>query len=402
MQTINPQRLRQLREEKGLSRSRLALETKISERQIARIESASGGAESVRQRTLSALAEALEVEPSDLSSTEPLPNAEAEGVGQSALVDPQRIKALRKGKSMSRVKLAERSKVSLRQIARIESSATRVRRTTLNRLAKALGTDLETLTGEDPINPEPPVPPKVRIGVKTHPQLSLAYDLVCHRYGLSRNDIFESAPLLFTLLAEASLAWRRQCLKEVEEAKDRMVGLAKTSQLYFAKYVLDLESGIEMERESICEADLVGDKIRADGDHMTFCDWLYEVAPFADYLCKLANDLEISGKVDFPLAAPFSATVGWGIKSYQVCRNELEEITGKSEGACSALVHGDVKLSDIPKELMAPEAKEQRTAWLERRESEQHKQQREEFNQLSKEFEELLETRNQEGGEHNG
>lgn len=371
MQTISSQRLQQVRNSKGLSRQALAREANMSERQIARIESPSGGAKRVRGKTMELLAHALDVSVEVLSSDEPLPSAEPGGVPKDALVDPQRLRVLRKGKRMSRRKLAERSRVSERQIARIESSATRVRGTTLVRLAKALGEDLETLVGNAPVKPAPPAAEPTQWGFRVSPQLCLAYDLVSHRYGPSRKEIVELAPLLFTLLAEGSLAWRRQCLEEVGEAMERLSDFGKKSQLYFAHYSHLLDDGWGTEEMSIGAADLRGDKVRSEGKGLGFAeDYLYEVTPFADYLRQLAIDLDISGKVNFFPETAAHVAVGeldaiWGADPYQICRDKLDEITGGSEGACSALAYGDVQLSDIPEELMTPDAKEKRVAWLE-------------------------------------
>ena len=371
MQTIDPQRLQQVRNSKGLSRKALASAAEMSERQIARIESLPSGAKPVRGNTIKHLARALGVPVADLAGDESPPSAEVRGVPKHALVDPQRLRVLRKKKGMSREKLAEKSEVSERQIARIESSATRVRGTTLSRLAKALGEDLETLVGDAPVKPAPPAAEPTQWGFRVSPQLCLAYDLVSHRYGPSRREIIELAPLLFTLLAEGSLAWRRHCLEEVEEAVERLSDCGKKSHLYFASHSHLLEEGWGTEEMSIAAADLRGDKVRSEGSSFDFMkDDLYAVTPFADYLRQLATDLDIAGKVDFFPETTAHVAVGeldaiWGADPYQICREKLDEITGGSEKACSALAYGDVQLSKIPEELMTPEAKEERVAWLE-------------------------------------
>ena len=389
MQPIDPQRLQQVRHSKGLSRQALAREAKVSERQIARIESSSGGAKQVHGSTMNRLVDALGVSVAVLAGDEPLPGANAGGVPKDALVDPQRLRALRKGKRMSRKKLAERSRVSERQIARIEFSATRVRGTTLERLAKALGEDMETLVGDEPVSPKPPAAPPTQWGFRVSPQLNLAYDLVSHRYGPSRRELIELAPLLFTLLAEGSLAWRRQCLEQLGEAMDRLSDLGKKSQLYFANFPHSLlEEGRAAEEWSIGEIDLSGDKVRSEGIGFVFLkDGLDAVTPFADYLRKLANDLEISGKVNFFPETTSDVAVGefdmlWGTEPYQVCREELEQIAGGSESASSALAQGDVRLSNIPKELMPPDAKDKRVAWLEERGAEGKKRRIKEIKEI--------------------
>ena len=147
--------------------------------------------------------------------------------------------------------------------------------------------------------------------------------------GPRRKGIIELAPLLFTLLAEASLAWRRQRLEEVGAVMERLSDLGKMSQLYFANHSHQtLEDGLHPEEVSIEAADLRGDKVRDEGDGTWFPeDWLYAVTPFADYLRKLAKDLKISRKVDFFPETALHAAVGesdmiWGAEPYQVCRSK--------------------------------------------------------------------------------
>ena len=65
---------------------------------------------------------------------------------------------------------------------------------------------------DDPTSLDPlPVPPSqdVQLSIKINSQVRLAYDLVKHRYGPSQKEIIKLAPLLYVLLAEGSLAWRR-------------------------------------------------------------------------------------------------------------------------------------------------------------------------------------------------
>lgn len=285
-------------------------------------------------------------------------------------IDPESLKALRAQKEWSRQKLADESKVSARQIARIEASKTSVavRENTVIRLSRALRVDREVLVGNKPLDPVQPVPQMnadIQLGTRISPQVRLAYDLVRHRYGPNHRDIINLAPLLFVLLAEGSLAWRRQYVDEVEEVMDRLSAFGeKRSHLYFTYHQANLECGFWAEKESIDAADLRGDTLRNRNDNnLDFADEaLYEVTPFADYLCKFSEDLGISGIVDFGSGV---ADDPWGTEPYQICRNELNKITGGSKYARWALEHGDVRLSEIPKELMPEQAKDSRIDWLE-------------------------------------
>lgn len=142
------------------------------------------------------------------------------------------------------------------------------------------------------------------------------------------------------------------------------------SQLRFAFLLSDVDMGCGVEEDSIDRADLLGDVVRSDG-WFSGSDYPNEVTPFADYLCKLAEDLEIEGIVDFSPAAPpdVISTVGyftiWGAEPHRVCGNELAELSGDSRLARWALACGDVQLSRVPKEFLEPAAKNTRVQWLE-------------------------------------
>ena len=359
---MNPQNLVALRKRKGLTRQALADKANVSVRQLARIEKAPSR---VRQTTLDRLARALDVDVKVLTGEQPLPAAD-EGAG-SFEIDPESLKALRSAKGWSRSQLADRSRVSKRQLARLESahSPVSVRMTTFKRIVEALGTDGEKLTGASVVAQNPEKLEDIGLRVRVSPQLQLAYDLVSYRYGPTRREIVELAPLLFVLLAEGSLAWRRERAEKVDELIGRLHELGKHSPLYGASFLEHVQDGNELERRSISNVDLMGNDVRREewGDS-------YEGVPFCDYLCKLAEDIGIAGIVDF-FPDTSDATVGydtiWGAEPYEVCRDILGELTGTSKLARRALLHGNVRLPQIPKDLLSPEARDARVAWLEGR-----------------------------------
>ena len=122
----------------------------MSERQIACIENAPS---QVRQTTLDRLARALAVDVKALTGEQPLPAGD--GSVASFKVDPKSLKALRSGKGWSRRQLADRSSVSERQLARLETArdSVPVRMTTFKRIAEALGTDGGKLSGASAVTP---------------------------------------------------------------------------------------------------------------------------------------------------------------------------------------------------------------------------------------------------------
>ena len=353
-------RLIELRRRKQLSRQALAREANVSERQLARIET---GPVNVRNSTLERLAKALDVDPEVIAGTHPLPEAHNEVPALE--IDAENLKALRKGKGLSRAELANRAGVSERQLARLESpDSTRnaVRATTIRRIANALDADVKELSGASPVRKHSPRE-HGRVGFRVSTELRLAFDLIRFRYGPTPRQVIELAPLLFVLLAEGSLAWRKERVAEIERITQRLHELGNDSQLYFAHRVEYVEDGLEHEKGSIMNADVLGDDVRRENWDLA-CDG---AKPFAAYLRKMADDLGAEGTVDFDrsdFAVGWFSPI-WGAEPYAVCRDTLGELTGGSKYALWALVHGDVQLSEIPEDLLRPEAKDDRVAWLE-------------------------------------
>ena len=325
----------------------------MSERQLARIEA---HRVQVRKITTERLAKVLGVDPGVISGAQPLPMADDEV--PSLEIDPENLKALRQSKGLSRRALAAKAGVSQRQLARLEASDStrKVRAMTFEKIAKALDADDKKLSGATPVEPRSAPGEHGHVGIRrVSPQLRLAYDLVCYRYKPTMRQVFELAPLLFVLLAEGSLAWRREHTAKVDEAIQRLEELQDDSHFFFRFW--DIGEAVEEERNSIGNGDVLGDEV-----------WYPHGNPFASYLRKLAEELGVEGIFD-----PSSHSVGWpiaiwGAEPYMVCRDTLGELTGDSEHARLALVHGDVRLSEIPKELLPSkpdDRKDDRIAWLE-------------------------------------
>lgn len=388
MPSIDPKRLIQLRELKGLSRQALHAASNVSVRTIARIES-NEGLYGIREVNLHRFAKALDLPPDVVAGDAPLPDGLAED-SSGSVVHPHVLRALREQKGMTPAELAEESGVAERLIGRLESSTKTIESIQAEALAKALGTDRQKLSetvASAPYQPNTDTEP-VRAAVGMSPQLRLAYDLITHRYGPTRAQIIELAPLLFALVAESCLAKRRRELEEVEQSANRLRELGSAgSHLYFTPYLVDVEYGAALEAASIEAADLLGDTVREDDwawQNFTGDD-LNEVTPFADYLCKLAEELNVGGIVDFFPTEP-EATVGidtiWGAEPYQVCRNTLMELVGGSKHARWALAYGDAQLSRMPRHLLHPDAKEARVEWLEGRLTDEVRDAREKWEAL--------------------
>jgi len=314
-------------------------------------------------------------------------------------IRPERLKELRRDvKEWSRKKLAAESKVSARQIARIESSpvSVTVRSTTAKRLARAFNVSEEVLSGNEPVDTarltsmqrqagklgadadalsgNNPLSDK-QLNLKIDSGVQFAYDLVehCYPYSPGLKGIVNLAPLFFVLLAEGSLDWRKKCLEEIRRASDHLYETAKAeNHLYFTKYLANVEDGYGAEEESIEKTDICGETIRNDDSVLLFADTdeaLYGLNPFMAYLRKFARDTGILDKA-FPIE---NSDDPWGPESYIYLfpKKELDEITGGSHDAEWALRLGDVRLVEIPEELMPEKEKDdrknERIAWLEGR-----------------------------------
>ena len=424
---INPAKLKSLRIQRRLSCKELAEKSnKVSARTISRIET-SDTERDVRIHTAERLADALDVSVEMLTGDVTVNPGHLDGTeGSDQSIHPKRLKDLRTRKKLSRSKLAERSGISERQISRIENSKTEVpvRMNTMIKLASALGVNAETLL-DDPTTLDPlPVPPSqdVQLSIKISSQVRLAYDLVKHRYGPSQKDIIKLAPLLFVLLAEGSLAWRRQWLEETKAVKERLEQLTGEREgFYTEEQDVDWDESFKAEQESIERNELLGDETLEGRGHWQHWDGIKN--PFLDYVTRFSKELDLSGIInswghevqdminsefgpginlierinqkqrqlerptksgfipipdryrpksdDFLRDIFFEFLDGEIIFNYLICQDELVEISGNSLGALLALVRGDVRLPEIPGELMTEQAKDKRVEWLESRMSDE-------------------------------
>ncbi len=293
-------------------------------------------------------------------------------------VDPDRIKLLRTQRGWSQTQLAAKSRMSPAQVRRIEQGKVgQVRGYTLDRLAKALRVDPGVLTGN--VRADDPIPRnRVQMSARVSANVRLAFDLVAHKYGANAKDLIQLAPLLFTLVAESSLAARRNNLGRARMACNELCGLSSEPMLYFAKYVRDVDAGIEAEERSIASKDVLGRCIWEDGDKDgRFHEDDVIVTPFENYLTSLAEKLDAGDVRIEPV--PQGMTDLWGVSSYRVCGELLSELCGEDENepwyfslARLAFDCGAVRVSEIPEELMTAEATPQRVKWLEDRLKDEH------------------------------
>lgn len=287
-------------------------------------------------------------------------------------IDPERLRTLREQRGLTRLKLAERSKISDRTIQRLEKEPQKSKKTqehTLNSLAQALGVKTGVLTSELPLpeSDKTPAdnPDRVQIGAQIAPNTRLAYDLIKRRYGVSTTEIINMAPLFFVLLAEGSLAQRREKLQEIEETYDRLyqIDVSWLSLPPFYEMVDHMCGGVAgSEADSIDKADLFGKYLNNDFIGAPFDPSTEN--PFVHYLQNLADELDIFGVVNVD-KGDLNFRSQYKFPYYDICREELDYISNGSSKARRTLETGHVRLSEIPEELMAEDAGERRVKWLE-------------------------------------
>ena len=303
-------------------------------------------------------------------------------------IDPDRLRSLRKKEKLSLVKLAEKTKrvnppgITDKTIQRLESASqqnTAVREHTVESLVKALNVDVRILTGELPLPESDKVltdnPERVQIGAQIAPKARLAYDLIKRRYGVSATEIINLAPLFFALLAEGSLAQRREKLEEAEEVIKRLNQI-ETAHRMFGVIADYGDEAYGQEGDSIARADIFGNYLFKDygGTIDVLVDEPFdpdEDNPFAHYLRKLADELT---KPDDESTKPKIVDVHRGdllfgsppkFPDYDICSDELDRIANGSPIARICLETGYARISEIPKKLMAEDADEEREKWLE-------------------------------------
>ena len=282
-------------------------------------------------------------------------------------IDPDRLRKLRDEKGLTRQQLEKRSGITVRTIQRLEQEPHRSQKTredTLNRLSKALKVEPGVLTGDLPL-PESDKSPIF----DQAPKVRLAYDLIKRRYGVSRAEIINMAPLFFVLLAEGSLARRREKLKEATEILSQVEQIDGEISAILGGVMVVADEGQGMERDSIEDADIFGDHLLFNDTYTTFVDEPFNSGkenPFANYLRKLADELAISGVVDVD-NGDLNMASDFKFPHYDICSEELDHIANGSPIAKICLETGCARLSEIPEELMAEDTSEKRAEWLEER-----------------------------------
>ena len=276
------------------------------------------------------------------------------------MIRPDQLQALRKQRGLSLEQLAEQSRVGKRTIQRIEKGEVRTPRGhTAKQLARALGVKPAELAEE----PRPGGNP-VRVQDVLMRGTWLQYELIERRFGVRFREVIEMAPLMFALLAEQSLPWRREQLGQIEDALDVALKLADADRLRFVRRIDETRDELSLEGDAIFGRKLFRDPME-DVEDFNYIEPREAVNPFADYLRHLAAEVE-----DERVSVYGAGALLPKVPSYSVYEDDLRRIVGGSERARNALKNGLVTIADIPDELLAEDAPEERAAWIESRASE--------------------------------
>ncbi|PBC01463.1 helix-turn-helix transcriptional regulator [Mesorhizobium sp. WSM3860] len=276
-------------------------------------------------------------------------------------IDPTKLRVERELRGWTQQELAQRSGLSLRQIAALERKQSDdgghpVRQNTFVKLTEGMNVDPSALRHESgtlgALRNQ-----ALHLSIPAH--IRLQYDLIEERYGVSMRDLIDAAPMLFVLAARMSLSWRRE---RVAEAAAHLDG-ARGSMGYVLteaqrEMLSSIEEGIGAEAEAIQNDALFTPSQLSSGlfESNRFLDWVDAIADDPD-------DIELIGLRKVSLTPP-------GLQvPHNVCRKALYDVAGHpgepgANQAIYALVSGEVRLHDIPQELRAEDQRAERIAWI--------------------------------------
>ena len=280
------------------------------------------------------------------------------------------FKKLRERSGLSIADLSAKCRgVSASTIHRIESGKTsRQSKVTIDRLARALHTDMDTLTGEKPLLDDEvrekfSYDSQMRVRL-THEQRN-AFNFVAIRYHVDSAHIFALAPLLFHIFAGESLNERTIAINSVDELQAAMQ-LAGAQIAHISGRLTSDNTADELanlERRSITKNDIFGDVIDEDDAQWDARphDYDHDVDnPFCQYLKRrVAAGMQASDwHAEFEY---FDRQMG---PRYVACRSEAEAYCAGDADLADNLINGMIGLHEIPPELKPAANFAARNDWL--------------------------------------
>jgi transcriptional regulator with XRE-family HTH domain len=276
-------------------------------------------------------------------------------------IHPKTLARLIEQTGLTRDAFAEKSMVGIATIKRIlavKEGTYHARSEPGQRIADFLRVSLDDLA-RPPADDDAshPIMPMRRISAMIDGDRALGFDVVEHLYGIDTRTQITLAPLLTALMAEACLDWRRKQLDRIEALAGEIRSLAG-SHFEYQVAAARADQRVADERYSIGKRDVFGWDIEE-----TEYDDGYDpqrANTFADFLRQFARDLNMT-TVTFYDDDDLGID---GLPRYDFDDTFLRKVTGGDREAWFALRRGHVRWRDIPRDLMSPERREDRIAWI--------------------------------------
>lgn len=262
-------------------------------------------------------------------------------------INPDRLGALLNKCRLSQKELAAKIGTDVGTVSRWKTGKIKnIRSNKLARLCEVLGITPAELCADGPL-PEATATAALRgqVTMMLDTACRNALALVARRYGVTRRQIVEVAPLLFAIMAEQSLAERRNRLDGYyDAAPSHLRGSLR------GPYDEDDHELLGAEERSIRQRDLFAARVGDRGENH------HKANPFAVFLSKMLyeTDLKKGNGVTWEEGeAP----------SYLIGIEELIDLLGKDVDACKLVLSGAVALAEMPRDTRkaTPEA---RASWV--------------------------------------
>jgi transcriptional regulator with XRE-family HTH domain len=291
----------------------------------------------------------------------------------NAPINGKTVRILRDRKGLSQGQLAEEAKLSTDSLSRLErGKQSGSSRRTQDSLAAALGVEAGVLTGDLPLPPQHEKPDdwldtrRYQLNYRVDGATQNAYTLVSARYGIPKARIVELAPLLFVLVAEKSLADRKNKIERLNEAIDAAAKIARDfhhlPNNVSPEFSTDQE--IKAEEKSIAAADIFGRNIPRD--LFILSDYLkpdYDPDKDNPFVCTLQEMATDRGMVKVEVVSEEGV-------SYEVCRKMAHQFAGQEIELTKLILNGWALLADMPESLRRDGPEEGRMAWLRQKKTE--------------------------------
>lgn len=277
-------------------------------------------------------------------------------------IEATTLKRLMRRQGQSQVDLSRKTKLGTKTIGRAMNGK-ELRTGNVELIAQALDVTVDTL-----VNP-PPNP--ISDAVKAKPGLSrLVMDLdhvtmnklqtASRRYQVDPKTIIKFAPLLFSLVAEASLAERAKNLRDWQEKMKTLIDNAPASSKTRDKLCARMAVIARREQASIDQCDLrSGFSLARRLETVGTLAPEGVTSPFFSFLKGLSGDRHFvidNDSVDY-LEYWLDSLVDFGEADFRA-QTEIEEMA-------NVTVYKEwVSLLDVPSELEQPHRGEDRTRWL--------------------------------------